>query len=330
MDRKSTGHHDQHDNPPSYKEAVYYTQNLDISIPIQPGGGASTSSALPRHSTSQVHVRIEPQPTASTTERSGSGPGMCCVRFGIVLAIIVGIGLCMWEAAYQRSVLSLGSHASWQEKKQFGLRATFGGILLGFGLLVYLADAFTNEVWKLVILPSNQLEEHLQTIRRVRPRVTWYMKCFHYDNGTTVITNPDGSMRTERRNDQITTWSGTEEFRFHTFTDASPELGNMGGVVNILFDKKFMLADADTRRSFEAQKEAFISANRTRDQEFSVDEIFEVDGFISNMTTAPGCCITNPCIYLITVFTFLLYPWMCIVALSEENVNYTHVYKLSV
>ncbi|XP_055342420.1 uncharacterized protein LOC129590977 [Paramacrobiotus metropolitanus] len=259
---------------------------------------------------------------------------MGCIRFVILLCNAVGFGLLYWEYVYWSG---LPADAGYNERKKVGLRLAFGCVILFFAYPVYLGDVFyASDTFKALRKMASRadLQNHLDAVARGQPSVTWHMKCFHQDNRTVTITAPDGTSRTEHHNEKVIVWTGEETFHFRGWEDVSPgeQLAPTGSYQTVTFHKKYVLADKRSREAFQAQKEAFVNANRRRDQEYSLEETFEVDGFLPGMVarTRSWSLTLNMGLYVFFGLAFLHQPWSCIIRLGERRISYHHVKKLSV
>ncbi|XP_055355830.1 uncharacterized protein LOC129601126 [Paramacrobiotus metropolitanus] len=312
------------DDPPSYKEVTGVADaEPEVRIPLLVQKDQPSAITVVQPSAPSLGAVVE------DVEEEEEGK-MVLVRFFIVVAIAVGIGLCVWEVSYQNS---LGSHASRMARKQIGLRAGFGGFLLVFAVLAYFVDAFTNRVYKLISAGTDEYTnespaDRLQKINRGRPKVTWYIKCFRHERNTTVITEADGSLHTQQNDDIITSWTGTEEFHFTSWSyRAAEDPKEMPGwITRINFEKAFIFANEESQMAYQAEKQAFIDANRHRDAEFNITEIFEIDGFQKEFSAASSSAF---CVYLMAAFTCLLYPLMCCVNSMEKRLTITRVAVLA-
>ncbi|XP_055348020.1 uncharacterized protein LOC129595131 [Paramacrobiotus metropolitanus] len=334
----------QHDDPPSYKE-VMRTADSEEKISLEPTAPDDEKISLKAY-----HEPIITQPSTSTdvileiedaTEPDDREPtcNAKCFRCRIFIIFMIGFGifLCSWDADYRRYRASDEYN---REDVPEGLdsaastRGALGGVILAVGVICYLVDAITANFAKIVCFDSNRLENHLETVKKGKPKLTWHMKCFHRDTGTVIINDPEAGPRTETKNDILPTWSGTQEFHFTSWSDETEDqTDKMCGISQITFHKTFVFANATTQESYNAQKQAFINANKDRDTEYSIQDIFEIEGYQRKLTAVSSCsgCCCCCCTYLFVVSSFLLYPWLCCWSFCcSVPVEYTHTVKLSV
>ncbi|XP_055356117.1 uncharacterized protein LOC129601345 [Paramacrobiotus metropolitanus] len=324
------------DEPPSYKDVVDDEKD-QVRDPLlnnkrAPSPGPTPTRTQPTGPVDVTHLLVDPESSLEDEECTADDFAMTCVRIGVIVAILGGIALVQWEESYQASVRAM-HNPDWRAKKQFHLRSGFGWTLIALALAFYFADAWVNDVAEMFKKLSDvNLEQHLENVKRGKPKLTWYMKCFHRDTSTTVVTNADGTMRTEDRNDQITTWTGLESFRFSQWADVTPDqTKNFGSINKITFHSKYVLANAATRQAYEAQKKAFIDANKPRGAEYSIEEIFEIEGFEKEMLVeSGGSCRASAVVYFFFVLTGLMYLWRYVVNSGVRRVAYTHVKQLSI
>ncbi|XP_055356129.1 uncharacterized protein LOC129601356 [Paramacrobiotus metropolitanus] len=324
------------DEPPSYKD-VLDDEKEQLRDPLLHNNRAPCPASRPTRTqpsapVNVAHLLVDPEPDPEDEEGDKYDCAMACMRIGVVVSILGGVALIKWEESYQADVLALPD-PDWQAKKQFHLRSGFGWFLVVLALVCYFVDAWVNDVAEMLkTLSDTNLEDHLESVRRGRPKLSWHMKCFHRDRSTAVITSADGSKRTEDRNDQITTWTGLESFRFSQWVDVTPDQTNEFGSINkITFHSKYVLANTETRQAYEAQKKAFIDANKHRDAEYSIEEIFEIEGYQKEMLVKSGdSCTGSGCAYFLFVITGLMYIWRFAVNASIRRVAYTHIKQLSV
>ncbi|XP_055347998.1 uncharacterized protein LOC129595110 [Paramacrobiotus metropolitanus] len=320
----------QPDAPPSYKDVMQPADAKEM-IPLT----AHPEPIVTQPSTDSTDVILKIDPPGAPGDMDPADQERCCAfRSIFVVLIVVGVGLCAWDTDYRRyrgSDEFIPDKITEARDKEAYQRTGVGGILLGIGMLGYLIDAMATNCAKIIFCGPKRLEQQLKKVEQGKPKLTWQIKCFHRDIKTRVIDDPETGPRTETRTKIFTTWSGTREFQFNSWSDETPDqTGQLSGICHIRFQKNFVLADAGTKEAFNAQKQAFINANKDRDKEYTIQDIFEIEGYLHKLTVRTTRGGWWCCTYLFLVASFLLYPWLCCWSRCWNPVEYTLTKKLSV
>ncbi|XP_055357493.1 uncharacterized protein LOC129602492 [Paramacrobiotus metropolitanus] len=289
-------------------DAAQNTVTLTIDLPKS---STSVSQPAKAYELTNVIAAVEFAP----------GTYWACSREGLLMlfgTVLIVIGSCL----LLRSLFVI----------VFMAEMVVGGTMLFFGVCAYFwTAACAAPVTQLQqAQPIRVLQEHLQSILKSPPQITWSMQCYHEDDAQLTVTYTAANHPQVAKN-KIITWSGTQSFAFKSWQDVSHpvQLARLGSFQALTFHKSFVFADEATRAAFTAQKEAFINANKHRDKLFTVEETFEVAGFKETMLADAGGCSGSLCVYVMMALLLLAYPWSCLVKSGERRVDYRLVKMLS-
>ena len=128
--------------------------------------------------------------------------------------------------------------------------------------------------------PNITVYEKLKQIFKYPPRITWTIKCYHYE------TTNDSDDQINKNNAKVITFEASETMKFYSFRDISGnlkinfrELGvNRYGFFDLILNPNIDFCDDLTLKDYENQKNEFINAHKNKDKEYEINEIRDIPG----------------------------------------------------
>ena len=118
--------------------------------------------------------------------------------------------------------------------------------------------------------PSSEDETsaYLDSLRLAKPTVTTYVECYHKEKRTRTKRDSNGNTRTETYYVEVVTWRGSEAYEIPYWTDTSEHTPffTSTSATRLTLPEVVHFVDDESRQHYEAQRRAFIDANKYRDK----------------------------------------------------------------
>jgi len=135
---------------------------------------------------------------------------------------------------------------------------------------------------------GNTIHDYMGNLFYTPGNIDFHMECYHYETYTTTSTDSKGRTKTTTHTRKVTTWTGTESFKYSSWLDVSgPFLLDTSDFVhdpkqawiklNLSYTIDFI--DEATRQECERQKDFFIQSNKHRDTHYSFSQHDRIETF---------------------------------------------------
>jgi len=126
------------------------------------------------------------------------------------------------------------------------------------------------------VVQSNQL---------AAPHLGMWCECYHYETRTRSYTDSNGNRKTETYTEKVTTYRGSDTFRYGSWADVSGQLQGLEnfGLIRLKMEYSIHFADSDSNRAYDDHYQRFCQANRWRDTHFSSGHTRTVPGFTARV-----------------------------------------------